>query len=307
MIFIKNIYNLFRAFGYRMRDDFINAFAAQAAFFIFLSFFPFAMLMLTLINYLPFSADELGEMVVDAFPSTIAPFIQYILNELLATQRVTLLSITIVATIWSASGGVLALCRGLNGVYNHRETRNYFLLRALAILYTLMLVIVLIITVTFLVFGNQLTDLLVMANPDLEGLGQAILSIRSAIGFIIMALFFLLIYNVFPSHKVRFYKEIPGALFSALGWVVFSYLFSFLVDNMVNYSKTYGSLSAFVICMLWLYTLMVILFVGAELNSALQDPDFKKYYRFLLPERKNKNTPLTNDNDINDITTDKEV
>ena len=64
--------------------------------------------------------------------------------------------------------------------------------------------------------------------------------------------------------------ELPGALIAASGWVLFSYFYSFYINNMGSLMTTYGSLTAIVLCMLWLYFCMNIVFLGAELNSWLQ-------------------------------------
>ena len=88
---------LIRAFTTKLRDDSISAFAAQAAFFIILSIFPFLMFLLTLLNYLPISIDELGIFTNDILPESVTIILETILNELIQKSSGTLLSISVIS------------------------------------------------------------------------------------------------------------------------------------------------------------------------------------------------------------------
>ena len=58
----------------------------------------------------------------------------------------------------------------------------------------------------------------------------------------------------------------PGAMIASVGWIAYSVLFAFYIDNFSNYAPLYGSLTAVILLMLWLYSCMYILFLGAEIN-----------------------------------------
>jgi membrane protein len=82
--------------------------------------------------------------------------------------------------------------------------------------------------------------------------------------------FFMLVYMNVPNRKSKVRYEMPGAVFSTVVWLVYSWAFSFYISNFANYSATYGSLATIVIFMLWLYWTMNIVFVGAEINVVLR-------------------------------------
>ena len=258
-----------RAFLIKLREDSISAFAAQAAFFIILSFFPFVMFLLTLLNYLPISAEELRTFAISIFPETVSNILNTVFAELMERSSGAVLSITVIAALWSASRGMLALVRGLNAVYQHKETRNYFHVRFVSMLYTLGFAALLIVTLILLVFGNRLYQFIMEKLPLLGDLALVIMSLRSLVTMAILTLFFLLMYLVIPNRTSGILKELPGALLTAGGWLGFSFLFSFYVDRMDGYTYTYGSLTTLAICMLWLYFCMYILFLGAEINVLL--------------------------------------
>jgi len=258
-----------KEFTSRLRDDSVSAFAAQAAFFIILSFFPFVMFLLTLLNYLPVSAKDLQIFSPGIFPENLAKLLHTVFSELMEKSSGTVLSVTVIAALWSASRGMLALVRGLNAVYGHKETRNYFLIRGVSMLYTLFFAALLIITLLLLVFGNQLYLFITAKLPFLGELALIVMSLRSLVTMAILTVFFLLLYLIIPNRKSRILRELPGAILTAGGWLGFSYLFSFYVDHKGTFSYIYGSLTTLAICMLWLYFCMYILFIGAEINVVI--------------------------------------
>lgn len=261
--------NKIRQFTIKLREDSISAFAAQAAFFIILSFFPFVMFLLTLLNYLPVSAENLRTFMSGIFPATVNNILTTIFSELVDKSSRTVLSVTVIAALWSASRGMLALVRGLNAVYQHKETRNYFLVRSVSMLYTLGFAALLIATLILLVFGNSLYEFIITRLPLLGETALVIMSLRSLVTMTILTIFFLLMYLVIPNRKSSLLKELPGAILTAGGWLGLSFLFSFYIDHMEGFTYTYGSLTTLAICMLWLYFCMYILFIGAEVNMLL--------------------------------------
>ena len=257
-----------------MSEDNIYAASTHAAYYIILSFFPFTMFLVTLLGYIPMFRDGLPEGWNAMLPADVADLVDLVLAE--AHPSGTLLSITVVLALWSASVGMYSIMRSLNRIYGIRETRNYFVLRGISILYTLFLVAFLIVTLVTFVFGNKLTDWFLAKIPSVGNIALLVISIRTTAGIGILLCFFLFMFCRIPNRKTTIIRELPGALLTAVGWVGFSYLFSFYVNNMSNYAATYGSLTAIVICMLWLYFCMFIMYLGAELNSALSNPVTKR-------------------------------
>ena len=280
---LTSAYRLIRAFTRKLRDDFISAFAAQAAFFIILSVFPFLMFLLTMLNFLPFSFAEFEAFVSDLFPSMIGSILLNILSEIRVQTSGTVISVTALAALWSASRGTLALVRGINAVYGPKETRNYFRLRAISVLYTLVFAVLLALSLVLLVFGNQVYHLIVSYVPLLGNTAFLILSMRPLLSMLLLTFFFLLLYMVIPVKHIRFLHALPGALLAAGGWLGFSFLFSYYIEHMSTLSRTYGSLTAVAVCMLWLYFCMYILFIGAEVNQVLSHPRIvnatKRFFR----------------------------
>lgn len=258
-----------RAFMDKMGEDAVSAYAAQAAFFIMMSAFPFIMLILTLIQYLPVTEQVLLVMAQRIVPEAFGSYVVSLIDEIYRQPSVTIISVTFIATIWAASKGFLAIIRGCNSVYDIKETRNYILLRLVASVYTIALAVMIVVTLAVLVFGNTITVALTSRLPFLEEMVFLVISLRTVVGFAIMFVFFLALYVVVPDRKASIIREIPGAVLTSVGWISFSYIFSFYIDNFANFN-TYGSLTAIIFLMLWMYACMYIFFIGGEVNVWLQ-------------------------------------
>lgn len=285
---LLSIIRLIQTFSKKLRDDYINAFSAQAAFFIIISAFPFVMFLLTLLKYVPLTDQNLTDICMQIFPDTIDTLLVSIINETKASTTGTLISVTVIAALWSSSKGFLAIVRGLNSVYNNKETRNYFILRIWSAIYTVGFAVLIIALLLVFVFGNKLTLFFTKKFPILTEFALVIISFRTVVGFCVLLLFFLLIYILIPNRKSSLLSELPGALLTSTGWMGFSYLYSFYIDNMGNYSSTYGSLTAIVLCMLWLYACMYIMFIGAEVNAVLANPVVREAFHKLMETRHQK-------------------
>lgn len=279
---LRSLLRLAKAFTKKINNDGISALSAHAAFFVIISFFPFVMFLLTLLSYFPFFTETLPSVNLEVLPGAVSTLILQAFTELSNRANGTILSITVIIAIWSASRGILSVMRGLNSIHSIHETRNYFITRLIAILYTVIFAVLLLIMMLIFVFGNQLTLWLVDRFPVLSDFALLIISLRTAVGISILIFIFLIIFLSLPNRKTTVLHELPGAILTAAGWVGFSFLFSFYVDNLSNYTAIYGSLTVIVLCMLWLYACMYILFIGAEINAILCNPAVRKaVLRFL--------------------------
>ncbi len=256
----------------RTKECNISIYSAYATLFILMAIFPFIMVLLTLIQYLPISPELIVDSVSKIMPDNFRPIIEFIVNDLMknASSKGTLLSITVVTALWSASRGVIGILRGLNAVYRTKEQRNYILQRILATVYTLIFVGIVIVTLTFLVFGNRLQFVIMKYIPMLKNFNAMIVFSRSIVTILLLALFFMVIYKTFPNVKTKWRDQVPGALFASVGWMVLSFFFSIYVDNYAKHSYMYGSLTTIVLLILWLYFCMNLIFIGGSINEFLE-------------------------------------
>ena len=284
---LKKIYGVVIDFICRLMDDNVGVYAAQASFFIIIAAVPFIMLLLSVLKLvLPIELAAVEEVILEVVPPSMQEIFIRIAIELFGKSgSVSIISITAVTTLWLSSRGVMALYQGLNTVY-HADIRNYFYCRAMSLLYTFLFLIVIAFSITVFVFGGTAQTMLLRYAPPI---GQALSWIMKARGFILfgmLTVFFSALYTFLPRRKprLRFLKQLPGAVGAAACWMIFTYIYTIYIENFSNYSYVYGSLTAVVFLMLWLYFCMNIFMYGAQLNKMLEAHFFEKSYRKLVSE-----------------------
>lgn len=264
----------------KVRRHHLAAYSGQSAYFLILSALPFALFLLTLFQYLPIDTQALLDGIALIIPGKYMPAAEAVLNDIHVASGSTIMSLSVVITIWTAAKGIMAITEGLNSVREIEEHRNYFLLRFKAACYTLLFAAVIIFTVFVLVFGNQIYSWIRTVFPSFPEYSQLLSMLKSfiAIGFYI--LIFTLFYKFLPAKPMKTLKQIPGAVFTTAGWMISSYIFSLYVDLSKSPSYMYGSLSYLILFFIYLYMIMYIFFLGAELNFLLF-PDEKEDFHLM--------------------------
>lgn len=272
---VYRLYYIFRDFNWQMTKKNIAAFAASTAFFLFLSMIPLLMALCAILPYTALTEDNLISAITQFTPDAMEALVISVVSDVYARSAGTITVFAIV-TIWSASKAMLALIRGLNAVNDFEERRNYFVLRFVACIYTVIMLVAMILALFVMVFGNVIVNFLLRDIPPLHILVQFIMHFRFLFSWAVLTLIFALIYAYVPNSKMRFKGQIPGAAFTAVMWSAASYAFSVYVDN-YNGFGAYGGLTTVVILMIWFYMLMYILMIGAHINRY-----FGPVYKFLF-------------------------
>ena len=256
----------------RMNQDHVSAFAAQAAFFILMSFVPFLMLLLPLVTYVSITKDMVVEMIFQVMPDAgdFRSFLLSIIQEVY-DKSTAVVPISAIFTLWSAGKGLQGLTNGVNAIYHVKETRNYVVTRIRSALYTLVFILAVIGSLILLVFGNSIQKFLTRYIPALARVTAYIIGMRTAVSLVVLALIFLMVYKFLPNRKTSFRSQVPGAVISAVAWSLFSLGFSVYLDYYDGFSNMYGSLTTIILILLWLYFCMYIVLIGAEINAYFEE------------------------------------
>lgn len=268
---------------FRIKDDEVFVTGTQLTFFLILSIFPFIIMLLNIVSYTPFVKPDILQGVISYLPVEIRDLFKNFIKEIAASSSQSLLSISAILGLWSSSAGIKAVVRAINKAYDYGEHRSYIKLRLMSVLFTIALLILIVLVFLTLIFGEVLT------NKLFELLGLTFFFkilwryMRILIPVSYMILIFALLYKYSPSksrlHKISFSSTLPGAVFTTLGWMLTSVLFSYYVNNFGNYAVTYGSLVGVILLFIWLYISSIIIVLGGEINATL---DFFKMYGFKL-------------------------
>ena len=136
---------------------------------------------------------------------------------------------------------------------------------------TIMLALVL------LVFGNVIDEYIQSTYPFYKIISIIWNVCRYFFIIIIMIFIFIGIYRFAPAKRLFWRDVLPGSIFSTIGWIVLSFVFSFYIDNFNNYARFYGSLGAGFILMTWLFLISVIFILGVEINYVITELKHKIY------------------------------
>lgn len=167
------------------------------------------------------------------------------------------------------------MTNGLNVIYDIKETRNWFVMRFWASIYTIIFVLAIVFTLVLLVFGTSLQELIVKYIPIMVHVTNIIIGAEESDMLGILILFFSVLFKMLPNRKATLRSQIPGAAICTLAWYVFSFGLSVYVQYFNGFSM-YGSLTTIVLIMLWLYFCMYIMMACAEINVIFEDV-FRKW------------------------------
>ncbi|MDO5479753.1 MAG: YihY/virulence factor BrkB family protein, partial [Clostridia bacterium] len=185
-------------------------------------------------------------------------------------KSLALMSFGGVTAFWSASRGVLSVQRGIRKVYKKSFEENFFKNIAVSVFYTMLLLIALLAILALMVFENLLYGVFLNILPIKPDFNEKIMLCLS------LVVFFTFMYWVFVGKGTKLKDHFAGGVFTTLGWILASFIFSVYVENFANYSYIYGSLSVIVLMMLWIYILMIILLLGAEVNVFIKERILKR-------------------------------
>ena len=250
-------------------------YAGSATLFLLMASFPMLMWVLVLVNLLPgFSVESVAELLADFLPQI--PSVQestiQLLQNLSSQSAQFVASLAVLTTIVSASGGMSALQIGLQRLTP--GSRRTFLNRLLAVGYTFVFELLLLVMLAlqgmkslFARFADTLPFFRHYAAVVHEA--QRVANIGRFVIIPLLFVLLLLIYTYVPGGRRTLRSQLPGTIFATAGWLIFSRVFSFYILHFWRLSYIYGSLTAVILIILWLYVIINLLFIGAGINAEM--------------------------------------
>lgn len=263
---IKNFIEVFKNFN---KKD-LTSFAGLATYNLILSFFPFLIMLIAILNYTPINNDEVLIQILSFIPKTSYDLVLAIINEIKLKDSQTLVSLGLLSSIWVSSNGTKALIKGVSKSYDETKKINFIKIRIISVVMTFCFALSIVLLILFIVFGKHIAYFIFnfIKVPKIFITPWYFVKYFMPLVFII---FILTIFYKFCDIKKRpmkkFYK---GALFSSVIWIFMSILFSFYVNNFSNYNKMYGSIGGIIALLLWLYLSSIIVLLGAEYNNVVE-------------------------------------
>ncbi|HSE50109.1 MAG TPA: YihY/virulence factor BrkB family protein [Terriglobales bacterium] len=256
-------------------EDDVASHAAQLAYYFMLALFPAMLFLVTLIGLIahgnPSFQQQLFAYLARLAPGSASELISKTIQEVTQAAGGLKLTFGIVFTIWSAMGGIVAIMTSLNAAYDVKEGRPLWKRYGIALGLTIALSVLAIVALAVVLFGGRIADYLGSHLP----LGSVAVTtwtvVQWPLAFALMAFAFALIYYFAPDVKEqKWYWITPGSLLGVVIWLGASALFRLYLAYFNNYAKTYGSIGAVIILMLWLYITGTSIMLGGEVNSEIE-------------------------------------
>lgn len=263
----------------QVSENNVSIISAGVAFFAFLAVFPAIAALVSIYGLAmdPQSINNQLSQISGMMPQQAYDILKDQLESLVETSGSALglsMAIGLLFSLWSANKGTKSLFTGIDVAYDIVNTRGFIKQNGITLLFTFGAVILLIISMILIVAFPALVGLIGLPS----GIENFINWGRWVLLAVILIWFLGMVYKYAPDKSTpRFKWVMPGALMATILWLIASWGFSFYVSNFGSYGEVYGSISAVVVMLLWLFITSFIILLGAELNSEIE-----KYQRHTL-------------------------
>lgn len=268
---MRDIYDAVDEFFGGMGSRRITTYSAACAYYLFMSLVPVIMLLVSVLQYTPLTRDVVLEAVADYVPESLYEIVDYIVTSIYNGGRVAL-TVSILLTLWSASACMKALLRGMDSVYDAERREDYIRFSLRACFYMVIFVFILLLSFFVMVYGGQILDMIedsMPANHSLDFLFTLAKHLRFLIILALLALVFSLLFKWMPAKNLKYRRQLPGAVFSAVVWAAFSFIFSFYVSLSDKFGA-YGYIGTIMVAMIWIFYCFYFLLMGGFINHYIE-------------------------------------
>lgn len=266
-----SVFDLIKTYIYGIIEGTFSTRAGSIAFSFFMALFPFLLFLLNLIPYVPIdNFQEKFLLFIDGIlPPQTSEFFIPIIEDISANPRGGLLSIVFILTIFLMTNGINAIFSGFEYSYYVTINRNFFKQYIVALVVSVFLALMLLVTVVIIVYSEYIIGTL--KSEDFISNDVFWISTFRYLIFVIlvyMEIAILYYYGIKEGKTIRFFSI--GALVTTLLFMLTTYFFGIYIENFSNYNELYGSIGALLIMMLYIWINSNLLLLGFELNATLK-------------------------------------
>jgi membrane protein len=262
-----------RTFG-EFREDNLTDWAAALTYYGIVSIFPALIALVSILGLIGQSAtkpllDNLGDFAPGPAHEILSNALQGLTES--RSPAGILFVVGLAGAIWSASGYIGAFIRASNVIWDVEEGRPIWRTIPLRLVVTIVMLVLLAASAVAVVVTGPLADRV----GKLLGIGGAVVTAwdiaKWPVLILVVSLMFSILYYASPNVRQPGFRWVtPGSLLAVVVWILASAAFGLYVANFGSYNKTYGSLGAMVIFLVWLWLTNVAILLGAELNAEIE-------------------------------------
>ena len=277
-----------RVWGQIGEDEVLTRSAALSYYFIS-ALVPMLFFLLAVLGMFAKSHDLQSRLFSDAgrfVPPDAFRLLQKILMEIAGRSSGLKLVFGVVLALWAASGGVSSIMDALNRCYHVKDSRPYTTQRLISLGLTIAISALTIVALVIVLYGGNIAEF-VGAHTGLSSI--TILVWQAAqwpVAFFFLVVAFALMYYWGPDVEQQWQWITPGSLVGVVTWLAASILLRGYLHYFNSFSKTYGSLGAVIVLLLWLYITGMAILIGGEINSEIENAAAERGHPEAKPEGK---------------------
>lgn len=249
-----------------MKKPELRILPGQLAFFLVLSLIPLIALIGTIASALSIPVGTIRSVIGNTVPDAVADIIVSVMSAKGLSFNVVAF---FVAAFILASNGTNSMIITSNEIYK-LNSEGFFKRRIKAILMTLSLVGLFFFLLVVPIWGDTIFDIIRLSsskNLPIDFIYRLFKLLQYPITILILYFNIKLMYVIAPDEKIDSRSATKGAIFTTIGWILASEIYSFYISTFSNYSVFYGSISNVVILLLWVYILSYIFVLGMIINA----------------------------------------
>ena len=269
---IQDWKGIFQSTWHHLKDDNVSIVAAGVAFFTMLAIFPLITACISLFGLLadPIELQVQLQVLANLFPAQAWTIIDTQIMAVASAPAAELgirIALSLLIAFWSAGAGIRAMMRAMNIAYGENEKRGILRFYSLAGALTLSVTIFLWLSLAVIIGVPA-----VLTFFKLNGMAAFVAKYLPWILLVLMfAIATAILYRFGPSrHPAKLKWIVPGVLFATIMWLLISSGFSKFVAEFGSYNKTYGSLSAVILLLIWFWLTALMIILGAEINASME-------------------------------------
>lgn len=239
---------------------------AEMSFYLLTAMFPFCILLFVIATQISDNMKNLLLNVITYLPRDMENMLTSMLLNF--KQSLPIIITAAVFGIWYLTSVITTITKALNRFYEVKETRGYFRMKGMCMLYALFIVIIIIMSFALIIFGEK-TQLFLEYTNYLPFISQEAVWPYVCYFVTILTIFFtiLIMFKNLPNKKLSAKAVAAGAALTTLAWCIASYGFAFYVNSFGTYHVIYGSLTSIIVLITWVYITAFVILFGGSINA----------------------------------------
>lgn len=267
---MKNFLSFIKKLIIKIIQDDITSIANDMTYKLFFSIFPFVIFLMSVVGFLNLDSSYLLDFLNEALPLDVMTTINNFITEVVVQRNTTILSFSLIISVYGASSGFGTAMKGINKAYKSKDLRHFLTYIVIQMILVVIYAVVIIISVVLLILGDKILIFL-RDYFEINAFFLAVIGVlRYIFAILILFVCVVLINKLALSKNVTVRSLYLGSFATVVLWIAITAVFNFIINKLVRFSAIYGSIAGIMMFLLWINFMSLALLIGSETNVCLQ-------------------------------------